>query len=104
MLQSPQIEQVACRQLGFSIGQRVSETLDTPVGESVSPWWLEEVTCNGTEASIADCTRTRFGETSACLGGSARGSARIRCTNAGMVTSSSHTGSAPPPICVLVPR
>lgn len=55
--------EVACRELGFATG---SFQLAVGAEAEVSPPWLASVRCNGSEATIADCELSAFGDTWTC--------------------------------------
>lgn len=66
---------VACRQLGFdagefrSLGKGVSpspELLYIFDDVTLSPSWLADLPCEGTEATLLDCGSLAFGDTASC--------------------------------------
>ena len=52
---------VVCRQLGYTGAYRVQSFKSGPAGGVI---WLENVQCNGNEASIMDCKHDGWGNTS----------------------------------------
>lgn len=51
---------VVCRQLGFS--SAFSATCCAAYGQGSDPTWLDDVNCQGTEASLFECTHRGWGE------------------------------------------
>lgn len=51
--------QVACRQLGFS--SVYTYYTNAHFGQGSGPIWMDQVGCNGYEASLSDCNHNGFG-------------------------------------------
>ena len=50
---------VACRQLGFSGGHRLTDSLSVSPGSG--PIWLDDVNCTGSESALGQCPHSGFG-------------------------------------------
>ena len=57
----PYVSQVACRELGYQEGLAVS---DATFGEARStiPIWLDQVSCEGNEEFLSQCTYSGWGD------------------------------------------
>ncbi|XP_033728144.1 deleted in malignant brain tumors 1 protein-like [Pecten maximus] len=64
---------VACRMLGYSDGQSLYKSFGLPD----EPIWMENLGCNGTESSLADCPFNGWGQVGYCYY-----QARVACYNA----------------------
>lgn len=52
---------VACKELGYTQGFAYNAARST-----LGPYWTSNVQCQGTEARLADCQLTEFGEVTEC--------------------------------------
>ena len=75
---------VACRQLGYN-GATAATTLSTFITNStIAPWWLDDVDCDGDEATLGDCGHAGWG-VSNCQFSERAG---VRCRETGSQTLS----------------
>ncbi|GFR64782.1 deleted in malignant brain tumors 1 protein, partial [Elysia marginata] len=59
---------VACKQLGYSGGNSYTHYFSR-FSSTMGPFWTSNITCQGTESNLDDCTYHKFGEMTECKSG-----------------------------------